>query len=162
MTNYQDKIPFWPNSKCSLSTNVIECDIQTHVWKETNEITGILVINLYISSVWFVTGIISSTRQTTFTFELEFQEECVIIELTMSFLWTPPQKMNRDFTRSGGKQNASYMVNRQCVIYLNGDIDSSCGSLSREDLMLFGIPRWVVPLLISCDSSVRDVQMTVF
>lgn len=70
--------------------------------------------------------------------------------------------MNRDFTRSGGKQNASYMVNRQCVIYLSGDIDSSCGSLSREDLMLFGIPRLVVPLLISCDSSVRDVQMTVF
>lgn len=44
--------------------------------------------------------------------------------------------------------------------YLNGDIDSSCGSLSREDPMLFGIPRWVVPPLIICDSSVRDAQMT--
>lgn len=43
--------------------------------------------------------------------------------------------------------------------YLNGDIDSSCGSLSREDPMLFGIPRQVVPPLIICDSSVRDAQM---
>lgn len=44
--------------------------------------------------------------------------------------------------------------------YLNGDIDSSCGSLSREDPMLFGIPRRVVRPLIICDSSVRDAQMT--
>lgn len=44
--------------------------------------------------------------------------------------------------------------------YLNGDIDSRCGSVSREDPMLFGIPRQVVPLLIFCDSSVRDAQMT--
>lgn len=44
--------------------------------------------------------------------------------------------------------------------YLNGDIDSGCGSVSREDPMLFGIPRRVVPLLIICDSSVRDAQMT--
>lgn len=44
--------------------------------------------------------------------------------------------------------------------YLNGDIDSSCGSLSREDPMLLGIPRRVVPPLIICDSSVRDAQMT--
>lgn len=44
--------------------------------------------------------------------------------------------------------------------YLNDDIDSSCGSLSREDLMLFGKPRRVVPPLIVCDSSVSDAQMT--
>lgn len=31
---------------------------------------------------------------------------------------------------------------------------------SREDPMLFGIPRRVVPPLIICDSSVRDAQMT--
>lgn len=43
--------------------------------------------------------------------------------------------------------------------YLNSDIDSSCGSLSCEDPMLFGIPRRVVPFLIICDSSVRDAQM---
>lgn len=44
--------------------------------------------------------------------------------------------------------------------YLNGDIDSGCGSLSREDPMFLGIPRQVVPPLIICDSSVRDAQMT--
>lgn len=44
--------------------------------------------------------------------------------------------------------------------YLNGDIDSTCGSLSREDPMFLGIPRRVVPPLIVCDSSVRDAQMT--
>lgn len=92
VTNYEDKIPFWPNSKCFLYTNVIECHIQTHVWKETNEITGILAINLYILSVWFVTGIMSSTRQTTFASEPEFQEEGVIIGLTTSFPWKKKTK----------------------------------------------------------------------
>lgn len=44
--------------------------------------------------------------------------------------------------------------------YLNGDIDSGRGAVSREDPMLFGIPRRVVPALIVCDSSVRNAQMT--
>lgn len=63
-----------------------------------------------------------------------------------------------------------YTVRRQikCILhgesamrdYLNGDIDSACGSLSREDPMFLGIARQVVPPLIVCDSSVRDAQMT--
>ena len=38
--------------------------------------------------------------------------------------------------------------------YLKSDIDSGYGSVSREDPMLLGTPRQVVPTLIVCDSSV--------
>ena len=39
--------------------------------------------------------------------------------------------------------------------YLKSDIDSGCGSVSREDPMLLWTPIQVVPTLIVCDSPVQ-------
>lgn len=43
------------------------------------------ICTLYISALWFVIGIFSSTSKTTFASEVEFQEEAAVIELTTSF-----------------------------------------------------------------------------
>lgn len=70
------------------------------------------------------------------------------------------QQMNRCFYTV--RQQTKCILHGESAMrdYLNADIDSSCVSLSREDPMLFGIPRRVVPPLIICDSWVRDAQMT--
>lgn len=88
-----------------------------------------------------------------------FLEESIIVELTTFFLWKKSVNEQRLYTV---RQQTKFILHGESAMhdYLNGDIDSSCGSLSREDPMLFGIPRRVVPPLIICDSSVRDAQMT--